>query len=296
MWGALALAAPTNDVAFDVGEVRGRQKRAWNSAEELNTNPNRSADLSRSIITALEEAVGPNHPVLINPLTELGRQTIHRPDEAIAILDRAFLLGSDTPNPELALLLSQANESAGNLPEAIAWQGRAIAAKGNGANFHRLGELHLANGEYNQARDNFEEALAKYEAIGFDTQPRGITLHIQLGLMWAKKNQVRLARSHYDRAIANGEQLWGPDSPSIVPSLDALARLYAAQDFHFQALPILKRILAIEEADQGLHNPSLRPILLRIANTIEKANEDGAGEYRNRVNNLGAIPNISLER
>ena len=299
LWGLLVLGTPvyaSEDASFDVGEVRGPQKRAWKHAEELNTNPNRSEELSRSIIAALEEAVGPDHPVLIGPLTEYGRQILHHPDEAIVVLNRAVTLSGKASAPELALLLSQAHQSAGDLPQAIAWQELAVAANGNGANFHRLGELQLAQRNYDQARQNFEEALAGYEAIGFDKQARGISLHIQLGLVWEQKGQVRLARSHYDRALINAEELWGSDSPAIVPALDALARLYAAEDFHFQALPLLKRILAVEELQQGMDNPSLRPILLRIANTIEAASEDGAAAYRNRANNLGAIPDITLER
>jgi predicted ATPase/class 3 adenylate cyclase len=84
------------------------------------------------------------------------------------------------------------------------------------------GEAALRSGSFGQARSALDSALARYEALEYDT---GISeCHAQLGWVAVGENDLDLARAHFQRATELAAER--DDEPVVAQALSALAALH----------------------------------------------------------------------
>jgi tetratricopeptide (TPR) repeat protein len=76
---------------------------------------------------------------------------------------------------------------------------------------------------------------------------------------------VREAILCFERCLAIGERVHGPDHPEVAVALDNLARAYRVEGDAARALPMLERALAIKERAFGLDHVHLTETLNNLA-------------------------------
>jgi CHAT domain-containing protein/tetratricopeptide (TPR) repeat protein len=112
-------------------------------------------------------------------------------------------------------------------------------------------------GEYAQARDSYERALAIAEKILGPTHPFTASCVNNLGLLSRTLGDYSSARTYYDRALQMNERIHGLDHPytaSTLKNLGDLVRLTGASD---EARSLYERALEIREKAFGPLHPEV---------------------------------------
>ena len=111
------------------------------------------------------------------------------------------------------------------------------------------------------------------------------TLCNQVGYYLDDRAQYPEAAAWYQRAIAIGEQVFGPEHPNLATDLNNLATLYVNQGEYEQAEPFYQRAIAIDEQVLGSAHPYLATRLNNLANLYFKQGkyEQGAPLYQRAI-------------
>jgi len=126
-----------------------------------------------------------------------------------------------------------------------------------------LGALAERQGEYEDAGDFFEQALAlRKKALGPDHPDVAFTLN-NLGVVAEAQGRYEEARNSLERALEIFETTLGPDHPNVAFTLNNLGRVAISQGEYEEAQEVYERALAIREKALGPdHNA--------VANLLDK--------------------------
>lgn len=118
----------------------------------------------------------------------------------------------------------------------------------------------LSQGHRQEAKALLHRLLPKVREQGA-TDSRYALVIFQLGKISHMEGQERQAAAYYWESLPLFAESVGPENPLMAEPLAALASLYHQQHQHDQAIPLLKRALAIREKSWGLSNSQLLPTL-----------------------------------
>jgi tetratricopeptide (TPR) repeat protein len=181
---------------------------------------------------AIEETVyGPDHPEVASDLRDIGiaMSNAGEPRSALTPLRRALRI----------------YESVDNRPDVA----RTLDA---------LGCAHLALGEHEAAREQFEQALLlAQDAFGAEHPQTARTL-ANLGNVLDDLGDYRAARAHLDRALAILETQYGPDHPDIAIVLVTLTVVLENLGERDQIRAMRCRAYRILHATLGPEHPNPR--------------------------------------
>jgi serine/threonine protein kinase/tetratricopeptide (TPR) repeat protein len=143
------------------------------------------------------------------------------------------------------------------------------------AYFDAVGVVALAQREFEQARSDFEAALALRErALGPDHIDLTLS-YSNLGLVAEELGQFEKAREYQERTLAIREQQLGPDHKSVGDSHYNLGVLAAEEKRYDDARRHYERALTIREAVLGPDHPEVAGALSNLANTARKQGQYG---------------------
>ena len=106
----------------------------------------------------------------------------------------------------------------------------------------------------------------------------------QLGVYSQGRAELDQAKKYYERALAIGEKVYGPEHPEVATDANNIGGILKAQGDLAGALEYIKRALAIDEKVYGPEHPQVATFANNIG-TILKDQGDLAGalEYAKRV-------------
>ncbi|MEX1363742.1 MAG: tetratricopeptide repeat protein [Nannocystaceae bacterium] len=127
-----------------------------------------------------------------------------------------------------------------------------------------LGYLAHHEGQYDEARDSFERALAiQQRSLGPD-HPKVATVLKGLGLVAKDQGELLEAYDYQSRALSIIEQSLGPDHPEVGGCLQALGTFKYAQGEIEQAGELFEQGLAIYEQAYGPDHPQVSGMLSNL--------------------------------
>lgn len=130
-----------------------------------------------------------------------------------------------------------------------------------------IGNLHHGTGDYEQAKQHFERALAIMAEVLGPEHPQAIAYLNNLGRIHAILGDYDRAQQLHERALAVQEQTLGPDHPDVAVSLNNLASIPYAMGRYEEARRAHERALAIRERSLGPEHPEVGASLLNLAAT-----------------------------
>lgn len=152
-----------------------------------------------------------------------------------------------------------------------------------GALLHSSGTMALVRGEYEQAQDKLEQALAQSERIlGKDHPVTANTLN-HLGILALLSDDFETALQRHDKALEIRRRTVGPDHPMVAQSLNNRGNVsYLLKDYE-RAIQEYEGALRITEAVYGPEHPDVALGLNNIGNVRDdKGDQAGALEAYGR--------------
>jgi eukaryotic-like serine/threonine-protein kinase len=131
-----------------------------------------------------------------------------------------------------------------------------------------IGEMRQQQGRFTEARDAFEQAVARGEQLAGPDEPLLASSLTGLGAALERLGDFAGSRAAYDRGIALVEAAYGPDSAHLGPLLNNLAILLLRQEDFEASIAVLERGLAIKEREHGPDHPALASSLMNLANSL----------------------------
>ncbi|MEX1366338.1 MAG: serine/threonine-protein kinase [Nannocystaceae bacterium] len=138
---------------------------------------------------------------------------------------------------------------------------------------HDLGAVAHSQGEYEEARDLYERALAIREASLGPDHPEVAAALNDLGSVAHSQGEYAEARALYERALVIFEQALGPDHPDVAASLDNQGRVANSQGKYEEARELHERALAILEQALGPEHPEVALLLINLGNVANSLAE-----------------------
>ena len=230
-----------------------------------------------------EQALGQDHPEMVEPLTDLadlyerqGRYTEAEPlyQRALHIQEQA--LGPDHPDIVYPLSgLAILYERQGKYVEAKSLSRRALCIQEQALGpdhphvvypLNNLAVLYLDLGRYAEAEPLYQRSLRIQEqALGPDHLHVAYPLN-GLAILYERQGRYAEAEPLYHRALRIREQALGPDHPHVAYPLNNLAALYSKQGKYAEAEPLYQRALLILEQQLGPEHPDVASPLNGLAN------------------------------
>jgi tetratricopeptide (TPR) repeat protein len=209
-----------------------------------------------------EQALGPDHPDVANPL--IGLAELYREQgnyaEAEPLLQRALRIFEQTQGPENQLLAYPLNN---------------------------LALLYYEQGKYAEAESLYQRALRIWEqALGSDHPQVAFPLN-NLANLYKEQGKYAEAEPLYQRALRIDEQAYGSDHPNVAYELNNLANLYSKQGKHADAEPLYQRALRIREKTLGPGHSLTREVVRNYAILLrELGREAEASELEARFSSF----------
>jgi tetratricopeptide (TPR) repeat protein len=219
------------------------------------------------MLARAEAALPPNDPVISRPL--IGLATVHLEmglfGRAEELYRRAIDLLEETRPLETRALafsiggLADCLLQQGHLAQAEPLYRRAIALleeqprtnlRELGAMVGNLASVKAAQGHYAEARPLYARSL---DLLGKAYGPKHVViarLLAEQAQTYAKLGHSALARSGFEEAIALGQELHAGD-PELARTLSGYAALLVEEADYAQAEPLLRRAVAIHEANDA---------------------------------------------
>ncbi len=124
------------------------------------------------------------------------------------------------------------------------------------------GHILRERARYTLAEVFSQQALAVSERIEVP-EDTALVVNCILNLAFVYQFQGEFARAEplFQRALAIGEQRYGPEHPLVADSLNNLAYFYASQNHYSLAEQLYQRALTIYEQKLGPEDPALAPVL-----------------------------------
>jgi tetratricopeptide (TPR) repeat protein len=139
----------------------------------------------------------------------------------------------------------------------------------NWAKDSQAGKSAASKGDYQTAVRFHSRALQ--EAVRFgDNDPRLIQSLNNLGDAFEHERRLGEAQITYIAALKREQKLFGPDSMSLVPTLDSINRVTCADGRCGSALPYLKQLLSIRKKNLGPFDRDSLATMQMLAETYEK--------------------------
>jgi len=276
---AVAHPGPTTRVAWLLGQAGLHLKIHGQVAA--------AQPLFERALRVLEASFGPDHPVVVSPLSHLATVLTDqgRAEAARPLLERALRISEAThgpDHPEVATCLN-------NLATVLRDLGRAEAARPLLERALRIDEqafgpdhptvadslsnlaIVLSNlGRGQAARPLLERALRIDEqAFGAD-HARVATRLSGLAAVLQRLGQTRAAKPLLERALSINEQTFGPDHPSVASAFINLALVLKHLGQARAARPLLERALRIDEETFGPDHPRVAITLNNLALVLNK--------------------------
>lgn len=235
---------------------------------------------------ALSESAGPR-PVYLGALVELAQielmlgheeQALERIDQALgpirsefppsdsltlaALIVKGSILQARQRYPEAeALLLEAVENSAG------AADNSAIAERLSGLRI--LAQVYSDDFRFEAAIERFRQALAEISAW---EDPRAEAAEIStlndLAVVFLRQQEYAQAEPLLRRALAMGEELFGPDHPTVLPSVSNLAGSLRQQGRPAEALPFYQRARDSAHQTYGAEHPQSMVTDYNLANCL----------------------------
>lgn len=128
-----------------------------------------------------------------------------------------------------------------------------------------LGKLLLGAARYDEARAAYEQALATrmhrqgplHPLTGYDLNQLGSIAYLQ--------KDSAAAERYFRQRLPLAERVLGPDHPSVAETLNNIARVLIERRAYRDALPMLRRAVAIQRAQRGDETGELIFPLLNLA-------------------------------
>jgi tetratricopeptide (TPR) repeat protein len=234
--------------------------------------------LERSVVLR-ERALGPDHPLLAEPLSELGfaHFFMGRYEEGRAVLRRAVAVeekGAGRRLPYWLSNLASVDLALDDTATARANAERAIAIgiRDDGAATVRIDTalMNLAavlrlDEEFPRAIGLYQQALALTEGAYGADHAVALSGHAALAEAYLASGDPGRAREHLDLSIAGTERAYGRDAAGLADPLRVQGRLLIAQGRPREALVPLERALAIRERVLGRRHADVAEVLADIA-------------------------------
>ena len=119
-----------------------------------------------------------------------------------------------------------------------------------------LGDLHRQDGNYRIAESMYRKVLATALSASVPVSKSDIAAirnNLAVVLHYERRNEE--ARGLYEQALTQSEELFGPDDPRIVPSLEGLALIYSESGDFSRSVQMQKRALAIRQEKLSSDHP-----------------------------------------
>jgi tetratricopeptide (TPR) repeat protein len=173
-------------------------------------------------VTRLEQALGAQHPELVEPQAELGRALYGRREfePARAALDRAVALArrqGGSPHPRLAHALS------------------------------RRGAMHTQLNEHESALADYREARGIFEGAYGPQHPQVARLWLNMGVTYHRQGRLQEAMEHYRATLKLREATLGPSHPDLAIILQNIGNLLVEGGRPAEAILGLRRALELRE-------------------------------------------------
>lgn len=152
----------------------------------------------------------------------------------------------------------------------------------------RLSAVHVARGEYAEARRLQLRAVARAEALGEADLVGALN---GLGIVGKFTARWDEASRSYRRALAIGERLYGPRSPRLTALLHNLGGLEHARGRFARGVPFARRGLAIRERAVGKHHPDVAADVAALAALLDgcRRHAEAARLYRRALETYGRV-------
>ena len=150
-----------------------------------------------------------------------------------------------------------------------------------------LGVAAIAAGEYRQAEQLLNRALVKADDLG--PTERGITFN-GLGELYRRQRRLEDAERMFTRSLELKEGALGPTHPDVATTLANLGLVYLAEGRDEEALQVLERARAIQEATPT-RPATMDRTLAALAETYRRlGQEERAHEFDERRRALREPP------
>jgi len=184
---------------------------------------------------------------------------------AVTAFQKALVLarspGSDrtdlVPSILSGLGVSQTNKGdltagEGNIRAALQMDKRADPDSVDVArDLEALGLNAYSSNRFDLARDSFSKALEIRRRRQGALHPLAVQDLNELGSVAYAQHDSAAAERLWDQALPLNEHLFGPDHPAVATSLNNAARIKVERRAYGEALPMLRRAVAINEAQRG---------------------------------------------
>ncbi|HKE15923.1 MAG TPA: tetratricopeptide repeat protein [Kofleriaceae bacterium] len=195
-------------------------------------------------VALVERAVGPEAPIVAQPLRMLGAiqaDLLGKRDLALATYRRALAIVERAYGPAHPDVASV---------------------------YNLMGRLVADDGELDLALDYFGRALAIRERVFGPDSPTTSSALANLGILLQKKGELGRARATLERSLAIDERVLGPDSYELVAGLNTLGDIARAQRRLGDAEALYRRGARIFEKAYGPRYPNLRAPLDGLGLTL----------------------------
>lgn len=123
--------------------------------------------------------------------------------------------------------------------------------------YEALGQVYLGANRYADARAYYDKALAIRLARQGPLHPRTIQDLNQLGAVAYLANDTGAAERYWSRQLPLAEKVLGKDHPEVAVTLNNIARIRVERARYRQAIPLLRRAMAIQSAQRSEGNEEL---------------------------------------
>jgi tetratricopeptide (TPR) repeat protein len=172
--------------------------------------------------------------------------------------------------PRFAALLAHAQAASGHA-EALGAADASTAEL-----LSAIGGYLLGRGQYADAREYLERALAMMEAVHGPDHRDVAPIVSRLGGVLFDLGDLLSAREHYERAVAIQEVAYGPDHPKVGMTLVMLGSVCRQLGELTSARTYLERALGIVETAYGPDHPDVGRVLVNLGGVVHADGERAA--------------------
>ncbi len=278
---ALAIKLRHNDVASTL-----RTANILSASLMMVERRSEAKTVSEHALALGSQALGPDDPNLVGPLSSLG--AIAREQENYPGAERYFAraLAIQRKSPDVAGIAA-AMDDLGDLyglqgrfddGEQLLQQGLAMLERKYGRNaphyekiLNDLGNLYKDAGRLPEAEAIFNRALAGVRDKLGDRHPNvGATMG-NLALVLRAASRFSEAEELYKRTLLIDEKVFGVDHPMTAIALNNLANNYLDVGRAAEAMGLQQRVLGIHEKAFGSESPDVARSLVNLANSYQQA-------------------------
>ncbi len=199
-------------------------------------------------LSLLERLLGPAHPRVVRPLTNLGlvfkkqkKFTLAKDYFQRALTITQDALGPDHPDIGYALM--------------------------------NLGNLAGAEGNLTEAKDLYERALNTWQkSLGLEHPNIGDILN-NLGTLLLGNGDFRQAMNNFERAAEVWKKALGPEHPKVAIAIGNLGRIFCEEKKYAKALRLQRNALSILKKTFGENHERVASAKSALASTLQKDNQ-----------------------